>query len=356
MASSRFRTAVVLSAWLVAGGAVPAAAQDFVVARFEQYMEALRQQTGIPGLAAAIVHDGAIVWEKGFGFADVDRGVPAMPDTLFHVGGLTQSFSSVLALQCVEMGRIRLTDPIQPFGVTVPEAGAAVGHILTHTSEGAPGVAFRYSLERIAALTPVVDSCLGRYREILAENILERLAMFDSVPGQDLALGLAAVPPDMFNEGMVARYVGALQRLAVPYRVDARGRASASAYPEAGINAAIGLVSTVRDLARFDAGLDQAVLLRPETLTVAWANPLGLDGQRLPHGLGWFVQTYNGTTLVWQYGHLPDAGSALVIKVPARRLTLVLLANSDGLAAPFQLSRGDVTTSLFAQVFLRLFL
>jgi len=68
------------------------------------------------------------------------------------------------------------------------------------------------------------------------------------------------------------------------------------------------------------------------------------------------VQTYNGERIVWQFGNWPEASSALVIKVPARRLTLILLANGDRLSAPFNLQNGDVTTSLFAKLFLRLFL
>jgi hypothetical protein len=46
----------------------------------------------------------------------------------------------------------------------------------------------------------------------------------------------------------------------------------------------------------------------------------------------------------------------MIVKLPARRLTLILLANSDGLAAPFDLAAGDVTRSLFAMIFLRLFI
>ena len=46
----------------------------------------------------------------------------------------------------------------------------------------------------------------------------------------------------------------------------------------------------------------------------------------------------------------------VVLKAPDRGLTMVLLANSDGLVAPFGLEAGDVTTSLFAKLFLRLFL
>jgi hypothetical protein len=48
--------------------------------------------------------------------------------------------------------------------------------------------------------------------------------------------------------------------------------------------------------------------------------------------------------------------SSLIVKVPNRKLTLILLANSDGLSTPFALEAGDVTTSLFARTFLKTFL
>jgi CubicO group peptidase (beta-lactamase class C family) len=138
--------------------------------------------------------------------------------------------------------------------------------------------------------------------------------------------------------------------------VDRRGRAiRADPPPVDGISTAGGLVSTVRDLARFDAALDDVILLKEETLQVAWRNVLGRDGLPTPMGLGWFVQTHRNQQIVWHFGHVPHAYSALVIKVPARRLTLILLANSDGLAAPYQLPLGDVTKSIFGNLFLRLF-
>ncbi len=76
----------------------------------------------------------------------------------------------------------------------------------------------------------------------------------------------------------------------------------------------------------------------------------------MPSALGWFSQIYQGEQLVWQFGVVPDGYSALILKVPTRRLTLILLANSDGLTAPFSLQNGDVTSSLFVQPFLKLFL
>ena len=54
-------------------------------------------------------------------------------------------------------------------------------------------------------------------------------------------------------------------------------------------------------------------------------------------GYGWFVQQpCNGKKVVWHFGLEPNAFSSLVVKVPSDGLTLILLANSDGLTAPFR--------------------
>jgi CubicO group peptidase (beta-lactamase class C family) len=138
--------------------------------------------------------------------------------------------------------------------------------------------------------------------------------------------------------------------------VDKKGRSSRNTevLPE-NLSASAGIVSTVRDLARFDAALDSGLLLREETLAAAWTNAVGQDRLPMPTGLGWFVQKYNGETIVWQYGQTTNAYSSLMLKIPAKRLTLILLANSDGLSSYFDLASGDVTKSLFAVLFLRLF-
>ena len=87
---------------------------------------------------------------------------------------------------------------------------------------------------------------------------------------------------------------------------------------------------------------------------MAWNNVTTSSGAPLPSGLGWFVQNYNGERLVWHFGVTSGAASSLLIKVPGRDLTLILLANADSLSPP-SISEGDVTASLFAKLFLRLF-
>ena len=67
------------------------------------------------------------------------------------------------------------------------------------------------------------------------------------------------------------------------------------------------------------------------------------------------IEDAQGEAIVWHFGLTPNGYSSLYLKIPSRRLTLILLANSDGLSSAFDLPSGDVTKSLFAVLFLRLF-
>ena len=340
----------------------------FVWLRFEQYLEALRQQAGIAGMSGLILKDGQVVWEHGFGFQDVDASIRATPDTPYHLAGLTQSLAATLILQCVERGTLTLGTPAVAFAPALAPSTATVWQVLTHTADVAPvspgsaALPFKFDLAKYARLSLVVDACASQpYRVELASGLLDRLAMVDSVPGVEiLSPGVLPEPPlgapPMFSADTLARYAQVVQRLAKPYKVGKNNKPAPSVYPDHALDAAAGLISTVRDLARFDAALDEGVLIFPETFELAITPPVTSDGRPLPHGLGWFVQTYNDQRIVWQFGNWPEASSSMIIKVPSKRLTLILLANGDRLAAPFNLQNGDVTTSLFAKLFLRLFL
>lgn len=180
----------------------------------------------------------------------------------------------------------------------------------------------------------------------MAREVLDQLAMRDSVPGHDLGDG-SATNRRLFSVSVLERYGTVLRRVAPSYKVDGNRRASRSDYAAASLSASTGVVSTVRDLARFDAGLDG--LLASTTRERAWQNG------STPMGLGWFVYRHNGERVVWSFGLARDAYSALYIKLPTRGVTLILLANSDGLAAPYTLADGNLSASPFAQVFLQLF-
>ena len=334
--------------------ALPSHAEDLLLDRFRDYLESLRAQAGIPGLAAAIVGSNDILWEHAFGRQDIERAIATRMDTPFHVDGLTQMFSASLVLRCVEEGSLSLDDRIGQFRPSGAEPEGTLRQILTHTSGTPENPVFAYRPERLDPLKNAIRACRDdSYRETLA-NLLVRLAMVDSVPGPDM------IHPETLSEGVpdgpaVLRYTRVLERLAIPYALDSQRRASPSQYTATTLTPAGGLISTVRDLAQFHLALKSGVLLRADTLALAWQAPIDRDGRRLPHGLGWFVQSYNGEMIVWQFGSSDTGSSSLWVTVPGRGLTLILLANSNGLGKPFNLAAGDVTVSPFARLFLGLF-
>lgn len=333
---------------LAVGSAAP---DSLLYSRLESYLEALRVQAGIPGMSAAIVGETDIVWERGFGRQDIDRAIAAQPDTPFHIDGLGEMLTATLVLQCVEQGKVSLDEPIGTFDAGSAEPATTIRQVLAHTSPRLGGETFSYRPERLEALRDAVRQCTDdSYRETLA-LLLDRLAMKDSVPGPDV---VTLVPPaeGIPDEAAAARYSGVLARLTTSYLVFEPGQASPFQHSATTVTAASGVISTVRDLAQFDVALKQGLLLTPETLALAWSTP-ATGAQGLPHGLGWFVQVYNGQPVVWQFG-VSESSSAFLITLPTRRLSMILLANSDGLVKPFVLTPGDVLASPFARVFLGL--
>ena len=328
-----------------------ASAQTLTVSLFERYLDALRVQAGIPGLSGAVLQNGNIVWEKGLGKADVGANIAASPDTPYHITGMSQAlFATLLLRKCVDQSYLSTNDPVQRWFPAYADPDTSIGHLLVHA---APGGGFKYDASRFAALTPVIENCTNtRYKDLLTVDLFERLAMSSSVPGAGMA---TPTPQDLelFSPGQLARFADVLRRTAIPYRV-ASGKSTRSEVVPLPLDASTGIITTVRDLEKFDLALRDDSLLSPQTRFNMFTN-VTVGGTVMPMGLGWFVQNVDGLQVVWHFGLVKDAWSSLVLKVPSRDLTFILLANSDGLSAPFALETGDVSNSIFAKLFLKVF-
>src|SRR5690349_15081228 len=157
------------------------------VARFTTQVEALRGVLRIPGLSAAVVRDGHLIWSHGFGLADVEGKIPATDSTPYVVASLTKTFTSTLLLRLVEQGAVSLEDPMRKYTDEIPEPKAKVRHVLSMTSKGSPGEEYQYDGARFGALTTVLERATGQpYRVLLAKEILQPLGMRQSVPGHDV--------------------------------------------------------------------------------------------------------------------------------------------------------------------------
>jgi CubicO group peptidase (beta-lactamase class C family) len=345
-------TAVLLS---IVVSAQRTEAQGLTFSLFERYLESFRVEAGIPGLSALIIQNSVVVWERGLGRRDVESGAPALPDTPYLIGGLSQTFGATLLLRkCVDQWGAQLDDPVALRNSSYPDGVTTLRQLLSHTAPG--GAGYLYSPDRFAALTPVVERCAQRpYAAVLGSEIFDRFAMLDSAPDQILATAPTVGDAALFDAGHLARYADVAEKMAPVYRVTSGRPQRNNDIPARRADAADGIITSARDLALFDNALLTNALLASATRDEAWTQSLA-SGTPIQTGLGWFVQNYHGEPVVWQFGMTRGGHSALIVKAPNRGLTFIALANSDGLTAPFSLEAGDVTKSPFATLFLRFFL
>jgi CubicO group peptidase (beta-lactamase class C family) len=335
-------------------GAKPSRADAERLLRLERQFDQLRRTLRIPGMSAALVRDGEVLWAKGFGLADLERKVPATPETPYHIASLTKTFAATLVMHLVEQGRLDLDEPVRRYSPDFKDDRVRIRHLLSHTSGATPGDRYEYDGNRYAYLTAVIEKKYGKtFRELVVRTFFEPLGMTCSVPGHDVVDQKEKWAP-LLGVPALRRYEGVLRDLAQPYRLYGDGECVHTPYPPRGVSASAGLISTVRDLARYDVAIDRHQFLREKTQEQAWTPAVSNSGKLLPHGLGWFAEKFQAERLIWHYGYWPDSFSALLLKVPARKRTLIVLANSDGLSAPFYYT-GGVETSVFASCFLRLF-
>jgi CubicO group peptidase (beta-lactamase class C family) len=334
------------------------------IERFEQRLDLIRRSLDIPGMSAAVVHRQQVVLARGFGIVDLAKGTAASESTPYPIASLTKTFASALIMRLVEAGKLDLDEPLSTYdpayaswcaglkGRNLPAARnyncdserITVRHHLTHTAQGKPGAAFEYNGFLFSRLTNVIDALSAKsFARSLDEDILAPLGMNDTAVGT--------------NDARKAEVVA---RMARPYRLDPDWNLTEPASvtpPFDSVSASSGLISTVMDLAKYDVAIDRDLVYGASAKQQIWTVGTAANGQRLPYGLGWFVSEFPPPRprLVWHYGWLPDAFSSLLIKMPERQLTFILLACTDRASSVFLLGNGDPLRSAFATAFLDTF-
>src|SRR5215471_10298681 len=98
---------------------------------------------GIPGLSIGIVVGDKLVWARGYGYADLEKKIPATPQTLYGIRSITKTFTAVAILQLRDAGKLQLEDPLTHHLTQV--------HILKH-SANSPDITIRELLTHTSGL------------------------------------------------------------------------------------------------------------------------------------------------------------------------------------------------------------
>ena len=308
------------------------------VAAFEKRLEALRTRYHIPSLAIGIVNEKKLVVRGGLGYADMDKQIKPDENTVYHLASITKTFGSIILMQLVEQGKVSLDDPISKYGINLgarwqSDSRIKVKHLLTHTASGnslngfKPGYSFRYNGAWYGKLEQVIEKASGQsFGELLMKNIIIPLGMSHTVPSTNdsINFSLTRYNKDSFFT-MVAK----------PYNW--QGHQIAPIQFKYGFNPAAGLMSSVSDLAKYSIAIDEKKFLQPDTWEKVFTPFTSPKGKAFQYGLGWFVKYYRGIKFIWHTGWW-SGYSTLLIKIPQKDLTFILLANSQDLSRPFYLT------------------
>jgi CubicO group peptidase (beta-lactamase class C family) len=311
-------------------------------------------QGATPGCAVAVIQDGRIVCERACGMANLDHDVPISPVSVFHVGSVSKQFTAASIMILAQEGKLSLDDPVRDYLSELPDFDTpiTIRQLIHHTSGlrdqwellGLAG--WRYSVDLITNAD--VLSVVARQRDL---NFPPGSEFMYSNTGYTL-LGeiVQRVSHQSFRKFMSSRIFEPLAMKDTHFRDDhaevvkniaygyvereGRFRLSATNFDTVG---ATSLLTTVRDLARWDANFYTGQVGGSELMKHLQEPGKLNSGEVLEYAFGLMIGNYRGTQIVHHAG--ADAGyRAELIRLPKQRFSVVCLSNL-GSVDPSSLAR-----------------
>lgn len=239
--------------------------------RTDDFVRGRMKEQRIPGLSLAVVQNGAIVKQAGYGYADLAKKITATPDTVYKIASVSKSVLATGVLTLVQDGKIGLDDPVGKY----------------------------------FALTEIIRKVSGRsWTEYMEAKVFRPAGMGTTYPTNTTVR----------IDGRAVGYVDNDNPRPAPHWVALRPSGA--------------FLSTVLDLAKWDAALDIDRIVSASTRREMWTPVKLWSGSDAPYGLGWFVNSSKGRMRVQHTGGMPGARAGFV-KYLDDRLTIIVLMNLD---------------------------
>lgn len=307
----------------------------------------------VPGLGAAVIENGQLVWSEGFGKADLENSVSATEHTLFRLGSVSKPLTATATMQLWERGKLDLDSPVQkycpsflqkPWPITIREL---LGHLdgIRHYRPGAtqddpeignvkhfddpipgglrffandplvapPGTKFNYSTHGYTLVGCAIEGASAKkYADYARENIF-------------LPAGMTSTQAD--------------DRIAViPHRTRFYEKTKAGAIVNANfIDSSYkipggGWILSPEDMARFEVAILADRLISRATRDIIWTPQKAADGSQNGYALGWGTGSNNGISRAGHSGSQQGASTAIIL-APEQRDGVVVLVNLEDVNA-----------------------
>jgi CubicO group peptidase (beta-lactamase class C family) len=317
-------------------------------AQIEKAASSFMAANSVPGISAAVVQDGELVWSEGFGMADLENFVPATSFTLFRLGSISKPITATAILQLSERGKLDLDAEVQKYcpafpkkewPITTRELLGHLGGIRHYNPDGKgdipedsakhfssmedsleifsgdalvakPGTKFHYSTYGYTVLGCVLEGAAAeKYMDYVKENVFDPARMAETRDDNFFAI--------------------------VPHRSRWYHKDKAGVVDNAGVLDSSykipggGLVSSAEDMARFEIAIMANKLLKPATRDLMWTPQKTTDGSQNNYALGWGTEKKYGLALVEHTGGQQGTSTSIIL-LPERHAGIVVLANMDG--------------------------
>jgi CubicO group peptidase (beta-lactamase class C family) len=366
---ARSADAPVPAAGIAATPAPAAAALD--PADLDAWVEQVRERFEVPGIAIAVVQDGQVLLERGWGVRELGKPAKVDEHTLFAIASNTKAFTAASLSMLADEGKLslddRVTDHLPWFRMSDPyvTADMRVRDLLTHRSGlglGAgdllfwPGSDYR------------TGDVVRRLKDVPLKTGLRERYAYDNILYAAATLVIEQVSGQPYAQFLQQRFFDPLGMAGTRFNADAlrpddnvaRGHAKADfttlkpTFPLTWHNAsgAGGVYSSVHDMARWmkaqlaggtytDARGREQRLFSERRQKEMWSqiSPMPIAEPSAPelaaarpdflgYGEGWITSSYRGEKLAWHTGGWPGMVSRVTL-VPGRDLGIVVLTNQE---------------------------
>ncbi|HKP74063.1 MAG TPA: serine hydrolase domain-containing protein, partial [Longimicrobiaceae bacterium] len=342
--------AAALAAALFATAAPAQEALPDSVARQVDRVFAAVDSPGSPGCAVGVYRRGSVSYARGYGFANLELGVPNGPATRFYLASTAKQLTAASIWLLALQGRLRLDEPVRTYLPELPDYGTPITlrHLLHHTS----GLRDYIDLQQLAGRTgEEVSATEDAVRLVLRQRALNFTpgSRFQYSNSNYLLLAevVRKVTGQALPEFARASFFEPLGMRSTSFVADPRalvpGRASGYARQEDGTFANTfshsvrigpgGAYSTVEDLARWDANFyTGAVGGRALADSLTTAGRLA-DGRVLDYASGLMLGTFRGLPTVSHSGNSGVFRSEL-LRFPTEGTSVAVLCNVGTPQAP----------------------
>ena len=321
-----------------------------LVRQIETYLSKWNGDT-IPGFSIAVIKDGELVFKRGYGMADLKRGIPNTAETVYNIGSVSKQFTAMCILLLEEEGKLSLRNPLTRFFPDFPQYadGITLYHLMHQTSglsdylnllilsgeepfkkgiteQGIwqvlnsqnelifePGTRFQYSNSNYFLLARIVEKVSGMsINEYARENIFLPLGMNSTFFGDQST--------DAVESPEIAR----------AYGTDEKGEFKEEVLIlNEKVNGSGGIYSTVEDLALWEQNFYDNKLGKKSQGLIEKLHDRGVlnDGKEINYAGGLFVGSFRGTTSITHQGQSGSYSSNFA-SYPDKKSAVIILKNN----------------------------